>query len=98
MLQLEDHFSVIMVILCDYQMRKFQRRLTSCCEVIFPQMVCIEDALEKYKTKLHAALAKSRIKSRVLSLDSLLPENVRKNDKIGSNMNISGWINNLKSR
>ena len=50
----------------------------------------------RYKTKLHAALARSRIKARVLTLDHLLPGNLRQKDKVGNNMHLYCWVNQLK--
>jgi len=58
----------------------------------------IEEALYRSKTKLNAALARSRIKSRVLSIDWLLPDSVRKNDKIGCRMHVTCWVNFVKTR
>ena len=88
----------MMVILCDYKLRKFQRRLLEPDEVIVPKMSQIEEALYRSKTKLNAALARSRIRSRVLSIDWLLPDSVRKNDKLGSRMHVSCWVNYVKTR
>jgi len=87
-----------MVILCDYKLRKFQRRMPESDEVIVDKMCAIEESLSQSKTKLNAALARSRIKSRVLSIDWLLPDSVRKNEKIGNRMNVSCWINFVKTR
>jgi len=67
-------------------------------EEIVPKMSEIEEALYHSKTKLNAALARSRIKSRVLSIDWLLPDSVRKNDKIGNRMHVSCWVNFVKTR
>ena len=87
-----------MVIVCDYKMRKFQRRPLLPGEDAKSEMAQIEDSIVQYKTKLNAALARSRISSNVLTLDSLLPEAVRKNDQIGSSMTICCWINYFKTR
>ena len=87
-----------MVILCDYKLRKFQRRLLVPDEVVVTKMSAIEEALYRSKTKLNAALARSRIKSRVLSIDWLLPDSVRKNDKIGNRMHVTCWVNFVKTR
>jgi len=87
-----------MVILCDFKLRKFQRRLTTLDDVIVPKMSCIEEDLHRSKTRLNAALARSRIKSQVLSLEMLLPDSVRKNDEIGAKMHVCCWVNCLKSR
>jgi len=97
-LQHQDEFSSVMVILCDYKLRKFQRRLLVPDEVVVTKMSAIEEALYRSKTKLNAALARSRIKSRVLSIDWLLPDSVRKNDKIGNRMHVTCWVNFVKTR
>lgn len=87
-----------MVILCDFKLRKFQRRLLKPGEILDPKLSQIEEALYRTKVKLDAALARSRIKSQVLSIDWLLPDTVRKNDKIGANMHVTCWVNFLKCR
>lgn len=97
-LQHQDEFSSVMVILCDYKLRKFQRRMALSDEVIVEKMSQIEEALYRSKTKLNAALARSRIKSRVLSIDWLLPDSVRNNDKIGCKMHVTCWVNFVKTR
>ncbi len=63
-----------------------------------PQLSEIENALYSCKTKLNAALARSRIKACVLTVDHLLPETVRQNDKYASKMNVSMWINTVKTK
>ena len=87
-----------MIILSDYQYRKFQKRLPNKDEPIDPFLEHIEDSLRRCKTKLNAALARSRIKARVLTIDHLLPEAVRQNDRIGSNMHVYSWYNQLKTK
>ena len=87
-----------MVILCDYKMRKFQHRIPPPGEVILPRLELIEDALHQSKTKLNAAHARSRIKARVLNLDSLLPDSLQENDRIGARMYVVCWFNLAKAR
>jgi len=87
-----------MVILCDFKLRKFQRRLLAPGEEINPKMSSIEDAVYRSRIRLNAALARSRIKSQVLSIDWLLSDSVRKNDTIGAKMHVACWVNCLKSR
>ena len=87
-----------MVILCDFKLRKFQRRLMTPGEQLVPKMSSIENAIYRSRVRLNAALARSRIKSQVLSIDWLLPDSVRKNDTIGAKMHVSCWVNGLKSR
>ena len=96
--QHQDDFSSVMVILCDFKLRKFQRRMLAGDEAVVGKMSQIEDALYRTKTRLNAALARSRIKSRVLSIDWLLPDSVRKNDKISCRMHVTCWVNFVKTR
>lgn len=108
-----------MVILCDFTIRKFQRRLATTMKP--PPMYVqhhqrnteadksrdedadveyisdIEDALYRCRVKLSAAHARSRIRARVLTIDSLLPSNVRQNDELASKMNVCSWVNFCKS-
>lgn len=93
----EDH-ALVMVILCDFKLRKFQMRTPLPNEELDPELTEIEQMLYGCKTKLNAALARSRIKACVISIDHLLPESVRKNDKLGANMSIFCWVNLIKTR
>ena len=52
----------------------------------------------RWKTRLHAAVARMRIKSRVQRLDDLLCPDVSEKDKFTSDMLIYGWVNRLKTR
>ncbi len=87
-----------MVILCDYRQRKFQIRIPLKDEKLDPHLKEIEKALLKAKTKLNAALARSRIKNNVASVDKLLPENVREHEKHADKMHVCCWVNQLKTR
>ena len=86
-----------MVILCDFKLRKFQMRSPLPGEVLDSDLTEIEQMLYGCKTKLDAALARSRIKACVISIDHLLPESVRKNDKLGANMCVHCWVNFIKT-
>jgi len=115
-LQYVDDLAVVMVILCDYVMRKFQRRIrrrphpsvtsppagtasdVSDDDGESAYLVGIEDALDSCRTKLQASHARSRITAQVLSIDALLPSNVRQNALLSSNMLVSAWVNFRKSR
>jgi putative component of toxin-antitoxin plasmid stabilization module len=121
-MQFSDELAVVMVMLCDFTVRKFQRRsqkawrrvvlpessslgLNSSTEgridegdAPVPYLMEIEDVLDKYRIKLSAAHARSRIRARVLSIESLLPSNVRQNDKLASRMHIGSWVNFCKTR
>jgi len=88
-----DDRSLVEVILCDLKLRKFQLRASIPGETLIPHLSEIEQALYTCKTKLSAALARSRIKACVLTVDHLLPESVRKNDKFAAKMHVSAWVN-----
>ena len=87
-----------MVLLYDFQNRKFQKRRTGKKEYIDPYMAKMEGAMVACRTKLNASLARSRIKHCALSIDHLLPENVRMKDQLSSDMFIFTWVNQIKMR
>lgn len=97
-LQFKEDTCLVMVVLCNFQQRKFQRRAPLPGENLLEHVGEIEDALLKSKTKLNAALARSRIKARVLTIDHLLPDNVRKNQILGKQMHLCCWVNQFKAR
>ena len=96
-LQYREDRSLVTVILCDLKLRKFQLRVPFADEVLDSHLSSIEGALNSCKTKLNAALARSRIKACVLTVDHLLPESVRQNDKYAARMNVSAWVNFSKT-
>ncbi|ELU08213.1 hypothetical protein CAPTEDRAFT_197530 [Capitella teleta] len=97
--QFKEDYIQVLIILCDFKERKFQLRSVKPGEeeLEIPKLRSIEEALSVCKTKLDAALARSRIKARVLSVDHLLPDSVRQNEKIGSNMHVYCWVNKIKT-
>lgn len=95
--QLKPDHALVKVILCDLQLRKFQLRTPLPGEELDAHLTEIEKALYSCKTKLNAALARSRIKAGVLTVDHLLPESVRKNEKYASKMNVCIWVNAIKT-
>jgi len=109
--QYVDDLAIVMVTLCDYMVRKFQRRIrrkphpsvTSSSDVSDESdeneyVVGIENALHSCRTKLRSSQARSRITAQVLSIDALLPSSVRQNDQLASRMIISAWVNFRKAR
>lgn len=93
-----EDFNIVMVILCDFQKRKFQLRLPHPGEELISKINKIENAIYRFKTKLDAALARSRIQARVQSLDFLLPEKIRQNGIVGENMEVCCWLNQNKAK
>lgn len=88
---------LVMVMLCDFQVRKFQQRHALPGETVLPDLLEIEQAILECKTHLNAALARRRIKAEAPSLDHLLPDTVRSKEELRSSMPLYGWINHRKS-
>ncbi|XP_029444846.1 putative methyltransferase NSUN7 isoform X2 [Rhinatrema bivittatum] len=93
----EDRTSLLIVILYDYQDRKFQPRIISNKEELIPEVQEIEHYLYSYKTKLAASLARCRIKHDALTIDHILPENVRKQEQRAFTLPLYAWINIAKT-
>ncbi|XP_059528717.1 putative methyltransferase NSUN7 isoform X1 [Myotis daubentonii] len=92
-----DHLSsLIIVMLYDFQDRKFQARLLSDNKQCIVEVQEVENLLNSFKTKLAAALARCRIKHDALSIDHILPETVRNQELRASTLPLYAWINTLK--
>ncbi|XP_054996108.1 putative methyltransferase NSUN7 [Sorex araneus] len=88
--------SLIIVMLYDFQDRKFQPRLLFDNEEAIGEVQEIEAFLNSFKTKLAAALAKCRIKHDALSIYHILPETVRNQELRASTLPLYAWINTGK--
>ncbi|XP_061188940.1 putative methyltransferase NSUN7 [Saccostrea echinata] len=88
---------LVMVMLCDFQGRKFQQRTPLPGETTLPDLLEIEQSILECKTHLNAALARHRIKAEAPSLDHLLPDTVRSKEELRSTMPVYGWVNHRKS-
>ncbi|XP_074180704.1 putative methyltransferase NSUN7 isoform X2 [Rhinolophus sinicus] len=92
-----DHLSsLIIVMLYDFQDRKFQARFLSDNEESIVEVQEVENLLNSFKTKLAAALARYRIKHDALSIYHILPETVRKQELRASTLPLYAWINTCK--
>ncbi|XP_058155442.1 putative methyltransferase NSUN7 [Dasypus novemcinctus] len=92
-----DHLnSLIIVMLYDFQDRKFEARLLSDTEDTISEVQEVENLLISFKTKLAAALARCRIKHDALSIYHILPETVRKQELRASTLPLYAWINTCK--
>ncbi|KAM9087074.1 putative methyltransferase NSUN7 isoform 2-T4 [Megaptera novaeangliae] len=92
-----DHLnSLIIVMLYDFQDRKFQARLLSDNEESIAEVLEVENLLNSFKTKLAAALARCRIKHDALSIYHILPETVRNQEIRASTLPLYAWINTCK--
>ncbi|XP_014642411.1 PREDICTED: putative methyltransferase NSUN7 isoform X2 [Ceratotherium simum simum] len=92
-----DHLSsLIIVMLYDFQDRKFQARFLSDNEESIAEVQEVENLLISFKTKLAAALARCRIKHDALSIYHILPETVRNQELRASTLPLYAWINTCK--
>ncbi|XP_034365049.1 putative methyltransferase NSUN7 isoform X2 [Arvicanthis niloticus] len=88
--------SLIVVMLYDFQDRKFQPRVLPNDEETIAEVQEVETLLNSFKTKLAAALARCRIKHDALSIYHILPETVRKQEQRASTLPLYAWINTSK--
>ncbi|CAD5124670.1 DgyrCDS12930 [Dimorphilus gyrociliatus] len=79
----------------DFQKRRFQTRTPIEDEILDDDLLDIESAIIKCRTKLGAALARSRIKAQVQHLQMLLPANCR--DTGDKQRYFYTWINEFKT-
>ncbi|XP_038180997.1 putative methyltransferase NSUN7 isoform X3 [Arvicola amphibius] len=88
--------SLIIVMLYDFQDRKFQPRAFPDNEESISEVQEVESLLNSSKTKLAASLARCRIKHDALSIYHILPETVRKQEQRASTLPLYAWINTGK--
>ncbi|XP_058578754.1 putative methyltransferase NSUN7 isoform X1 [Neofelis nebulosa] len=92
-----DHLSsLIIVMLYDFQDRKFEARFLSDNEEPIAEVQEVENLLNSFKIKLAAALARCRIKHDALSIYHILPETVRNQELRASTLPLYAWINTCK--
>ncbi|XP_069712246.1 putative methyltransferase NSUN7 isoform X2 [Phaenicophaeus curvirostris] len=88
--------SLLVVMLYDLQDRKFQAREISDEDEPIAEVQQIECYLHSFKTKLAGALARCRIKHDAVSIKSILPESLQKQEQRASALPLFVWINTLK--
>lgn len=92
---------MVSTILFDYMMRKFQLRDKLSTEPLDNQnelVTQIETKIHFNKTNLAAELAKNRIKADALTLEDLLPQDLREVDTHKAELPLYCWINPLKTK
>ncbi|NXI68526.1 NSUN5 methyltransferase, partial [Anseranas semipalmata] len=89
--------SLLVVMLYDLQDRKFEAREIFDEEEPVAEVRKIEHFLYRFRVKLAAALARCRIKHDALSIESILPENIRKHEQRTSALPLCVWINTFKT-
>ena len=100
-LQLKDEQSLVCTVLFDYMMRKFQLRdrLTDEPYDNYDWLVTqIENSLYSQKTDFAAEIARNRIREDSLTLDGLLPRELREVEHHRAELPIYCWVNQLKMR
>ncbi|KAG2465939.1 NSUN5 methyltransferase, partial [Polypterus senegalus] len=95
-LEPDDLNSLVVVMLYDFQDRKFQPRVC-CSDEEIEDVRQVEKYLFSYKTKLAASLARCRIKHDIPSIDFILPETVRKKQENASTLPLYAWVNTFKA-
>ncbi|CAN2388493.1 methyltransferase activity [Pristimantis euphronides] len=93
----DEMTSLVVVMLYDYQYRKFQPRCISNKDNVIEEVQEVEKLFNSYKTKLAAALAKCRIKYAAPTIEYILPETVRKQEQRASTLPVYAWINTAKA-
>ncbi|OCT99451.1 hypothetical protein XELAEV_18005233mg [Xenopus laevis] len=93
----DEMTSLVMVMLYDFQDKKFQPRCLSRTEETIEEVQEVEQLLCGSKTRLSAALARSRIKHAIPSIEFILPESVRKQEERSSTVPLYAWVNTTKT-
>ncbi|KAJ8382667.1 hypothetical protein SKAU_G00034450 [Synaphobranchus kaupii] len=92
----EDLMSLVVVMLFDFQDRKFVKRRRLEREKL-PDVVAVEACLFRYKTKLAASLARIRIKCNLVNIECALPEVVKERQKKARSLLLHAWVNTQKT-
>ncbi|XP_035182406.1 putative methyltransferase NSUN7 isoform X2 [Oxyura jamaicensis] len=89
--------SLLVVMLYDFQDRKFEAREIFDEEEPLAEVRKIEHFLYSFRIKLAAALARCRIKHDALSIEYILPETIRKHEQRAAALPLCVWINTFKT-
>ncbi|XP_017282589.1 putative methyltransferase NSUN7 [Kryptolebias marmoratus] len=92
----DDQMSLLAVMLYDFQDRKFLPRQRQGKEEVIQEVRDVENFLLRSKTKLAASFARCRIKNNLLSIECILPESVKKKQRMSANLPLYAWVNTLK--
>ncbi|XP_073778522.1 putative methyltransferase NSUN7 isoform X1 [Danio rerio] len=91
----DSSMSLVVVLLTDLLDRKFLPRRQSTNQKAVKAVREVEACLLRFKTKLVASLARCRIKHELLTLDRILPENIRHRQERETHLLLYTWINTL---
>ncbi|XP_018601674.2 putative methyltransferase NSUN7 [Scleropages formosus] len=95
----DDLMSLAVVMLYDFQERKFLPRSGLGCELEekLEDVRKAESCLLRFKTKLAASLARCRVKLDLVNIDWILPEVVRTKQERATSLPLYAWVNTLKT-
>uniref|UniRef100_A0A672QGQ6 NOL1/NOP2/NSUN 5/7 ferredoxin-like domain-containing protein n=1 Tax=Sinocyclocheilus grahami TaxID=75366 RepID=A0A672QGQ6_SINGR len=98
-LQPDDSMSLVAVMLTDLMDRKFLPRPPAANqeEEEVKAVQEVEACLLRFRTKLVASLARCRIKHELLTLENMVPEQIRHREERATLLPLYGWINTLRS-
>ncbi|NXX76344.1 NSUN7 methyltransferase, partial [Urocolius indicus] len=88
--------SLVLVMLYDLQDRKFQERQIFDEEEPVAEVRKMEPYLNRFRTKVAAALSRCRIEHDACSIADILPETIRKQEQRASALPLCVWINTFK--
>lgn len=96
----KDDQSLACTILFDYMMRKFQQREITEDELTQRDalVALLEQHIYQEKTHLAAALARNRIKQDALTVEELLPMELREVEQHKAELPLYCWVNPLKAQ
>uniref|UniRef100_A0A9J8B3G6 SAM-dependent MTase RsmB/NOP-type domain-containing protein n=1 Tax=Cyprinus carpio carpio TaxID=630221 RepID=A0A9J8B3G6_CYPCA len=91
--------SLVAVLLTDLMDRKFLPRPPAANqeEEEVKAVQEVEGCLLRFRTKLVASLARCRIKHELLTLENMVPEQIRHREERATLLPLYGWINSLRS-
>ncbi|XP_053713192.1 putative methyltransferase NSUN7 isoform X1 [Synchiropus splendidus] len=92
-----ESLPLAMVMLFDFQERKFTLRPTKDLTELSQEVRALEHSLHKWKIKLAASLARYRIKRNLQSVSLFLPDPVRAKQQRMKLLPCYAWVNTLKS-
>ncbi|XP_041357214.1 putative methyltransferase NSUN7 isoform X2 [Gigantopelta aegis] len=95
--ELQGDQDLVLVMLCDFQKRKFQPRTPIEDEELDEVCMQVEEAILNIRVKLDACLARHRIKASAPCIECLLPESIRQQGEKNYKMPVYMWVNQLKS-
>lgn len=95
--ELEPHHCLVMIILNDLINNSMDEDNRAGSDVTDPLIIKVKLAIYSCQTKIGARLARHRIRANALTVDSLLPEQVRFKDRISTQMKAYLWVNQLKT-